>query len=100
MATVAVSIAAYTTSRTGASAARATLTIPSAATGPLMPLELAAFRNELEQLADPTFFSGSNTGLIQAFNSLAPRGVLRLGGNTMSLLGGSRQQMQQSHGTR
>ena len=37
---------------------------------------------EIEQLADPNFFSAANTGLIARFRELTPNGVLRLGGNT------------------
>ncbi|HVT99492.1 MAG TPA: hypothetical protein VHE33_18480, partial [Acidobacteriaceae bacterium] len=37
---------------------------------------------EVQQLADPSFFSARNTGLVRAFRELTPQGVLRLGGNT------------------
>jgi hypothetical protein len=47
-----------------------------------MPANFVGLSYELRQLADPTFFSDSNTGLVQAFRSLTPQGVLRLGGNT------------------
>jgi hypothetical protein len=36
----------------------------------------------VQQLLDPTFFSGQNAGLIGAFKALSAHGVLRLGGNT------------------
>ncbi len=47
-----------------------------------MPDDFVGLSYELQQLADPEFFSAKNTGLIRAFKSLAPHGVLRLGGNT------------------
>jgi hypothetical protein len=58
------------------------LTIPPAATGPHMPADFLGLSYEVQQLATPSFFSGNNTGLIREFQALAPRGVLRLGGNT------------------
>jgi hypothetical protein len=59
-----------------------TLAIPAEATGPHMPEDFVGLSYEVQQLADPDFFSAKNTGLIRAFKSLAPHGVLRLGGNT------------------
>jgi hypothetical protein len=47
-----------------------------------MPEDFLGLSYEVQQLADPTFFSGSNTGLIREFKALTARGVLRLGGNT------------------
>jgi hypothetical protein len=47
-----------------------------------MPGDFVGLSYEVQQLSDPNFFSESNTGLIRAFKALAPRGVLRLGGNT------------------
>src|SRR6185437_1269029 len=64
------------------SAAHATLTIPSEAVGPHIPEDFIGLSYEVQQLVDPTFFSGQNTGLIQAFKALSAPGVLRLGGNT------------------
>ena len=64
------------------SVVQATLTIPSDNTGAIMPADFGGLSYELRQLADPTFFSDKNTGLIQAFKSLTMHGVLRLGGNT------------------
>ena len=46
-----------------------------------MPDDFVGLSYEVQQLTDPTFFSANNTGLIQEFKALAPRGVLRLGGN-------------------
>ncbi len=34
------------------------------------------------QLADPTFFAADNDGLVSLFKTLAPKGLLRLGGNS------------------
>ncbi len=47
-----------------------------------MPADFAGLSYEVQQLADPSFFAVSNTGLIRQVKALAPRGVLRLGGNT------------------
>ena len=63
-------------------AAEVTLAIPAEATGPHMPHDFVGLSYEVQQLADPTFFSGENTGLIRQFKALATGGVLRLGGNT------------------
>jgi len=64
------------------SAAQVTLTIPAEATGPHIPEDYVGLSYEVQQLLDPTFFSAENTGLIWAFKTLSPHGVLRLGGNT------------------
>jgi len=61
---------------------RAALAIPAKAAGPKIPADFAGLSYEVEQLADPAFFSRNNSGLIRAFKTLVPRGVLRLGGNT------------------
>ena len=47
-----------------------------------MPADFIGLSYEVQQLAEPDFFSASNIGLIRQFKALAPRGVLRLGGNT------------------
>lgn len=62
--------------------ANAVLTFPAQATGPHMPADFVGLSYEVQQLADPAFFSASNTGLIRSFRELSPHGVLRLGGNT------------------
>jgi hypothetical protein len=62
--------------------AEVTLKIPTDATGPRMAADFLGLSYEVQQLADPTFFAPSNIGLIRQFKALAPRGVLRLGGNT------------------
>ena len=59
-----------------------TLAIPSDATGPQMPIDFVGLSYEVQQLADPTFFSAQNSGLIREFKALSSTGVLRLGGNT------------------
>src|SRR5580700_3665979 len=61
---------------------RVTLVIPAEAAGPHMPDDFVGLSYEVQQLADPEFFSAKNTGLVSAFKALTPRGVLRLGGNT------------------
>ena len=63
-------------------AEQVTLEIPAEADGPQMPADFVGLSYEVQQLADASFFSAKNTGLIRAFREIAPRGVLRLGGNT------------------
>jgi hypothetical protein len=53
--------------------------------GPLIPANFIGLSYETEQLSDPSFFSASNTGLVEQFRALAPHGVLRLGGNTSDI---------------
>jgi hypothetical protein len=47
-----------------------------------MPADFVGLSYEVQQLAEPSFFSGSNAGLIAQFKALCSHGVLRLGGNT------------------
>ena len=47
-----------------------------------MPADFVGLSYEVQQLADPSFFSSRNTGLIREFRALSSHGVLRLGGNT------------------
>lgn len=61
---------------------RIALSIPKEATGPRMPIDFVGLSYEVQQLADPSFFSGRNSGLIREFKALSSTGVLRLGGNT------------------
>ena len=61
---------------------RVALRIPKEATGPRMPIDFVGLSYEVQQLADPSFFSAQNTGLIGKFKALSSNGVLRLGGNT------------------
>lgn len=58
------------------------LKIPRDATGPDVPIDFVGLSYEVQQLADPTFFTPNNVGLIREFKALASHGVLRLGGNT------------------
>jgi hypothetical protein len=62
--------------------AEASLTLPREATGAQMPVDFLGLSYEVQQLTDPHFFSAENSGLVNAFKQLAPKGVLRLGGNT------------------
>jgi hypothetical protein len=75
---------AIAASRLGAqnTSANATLTIPAQATGARVPADFIGLSYEVQQLVDLTFFSPTNTGLVNAFKAISPRGVLRLGGNT------------------
>jgi hypothetical protein len=66
----------------GQSKARVALSIPREATGPHMPIDFVGLSYEVQQLADSTFFSAQNSGLIREFRALSATGVLRLGGNT------------------
>ncbi|MFP5206491.1 MAG: hypothetical protein ACLGSH_14140, partial [Acidobacteriota bacterium] len=59
-----------------------TLSIPEQAAGAHMPAGFVGLSYEVEQLADPDFFSLKNSGLMRQFRNLAAQGVLRLGGNT------------------
>jgi len=61
---------------------RVALSIPKDATGPRMPFDFVGLSYEVQQLADPSFFSAQNSGLIREFKALSSAGVLRLGGNT------------------
>jgi hypothetical protein len=47
-----------------------------------MPIDFVGLSYEVQQLADPNFFSAQNSGLIGEFKALSSTGVLRLGGNT------------------
>ncbi len=82
IASAAFSIAAARLGAQDQSAAQATLAVPAEATGARMPADFVGLSYEVQQLADPSFFSAANAGLIREFKALAPRGVLRLGGNT------------------
>jgi hypothetical protein len=66
----------------GQSNARVALSVPKDATGPRMPIDFVGLSYEVQQLADPSFFSAQNSGLIREFKALSSTGVLRLGGNT------------------
>jgi hypothetical protein len=47
-----------------------------------MPIDFVGLSYEVQQFADPSFFSAQNSGLIREFKALSSTGVLRLGGNT------------------
>jgi hypothetical protein len=82
LATTACTVAAARLHVHGQSNARVALSIPKEATGPRMPTDFVGLSYEVQQLADPTFFSAQNGGLIHEFKALSSTGVLRLGGNT------------------
>jgi hypothetical protein len=58
------------------------LTVDAHAQGPLVPVDFVGLSYENMQLEDPSFFSPENRSLVEQFRAIAPRGVLRLGGNT------------------
>jgi len=58
------------------------LVIPVEATGAHMPADFVGLSYEVEELANPAFFSPKNVALIRAFKAISSGGVLRLGGNT------------------
>ena len=82
LATAACTMAAARLHAQGQSKVRVALTIPREATGPRMPMDFVGLSYEVQQLADPSFFSAQNSGLIREFKALSSTGVLRLGGNT------------------
>jgi hypothetical protein len=82
LATAACTVAAARLHAQGKNKVRVALAIPSEATGPHMPVDFVGLSYEVQQLADPTFFSAQNSGLIREFKALSSTGVLRLGGNT------------------
>jgi hypothetical protein len=59
-----------------------TITLHPEDSGPHVPGNFVGLSYETQQLSNPGFFSTANTGLIAKFRELAPRGVLRIGGNT------------------
>jgi len=82
LATAAMSLAATRLRAQGGAGAQVTIKIPADATGPKMPADFIGLSYEVQQLADPDFFTPGNLGLVAQLKNLAPRGVLRLGGNT------------------
>ena len=82
LATTACTMAAARLHTQGQSKVRIALAIPREATGPRMPIDFVGLSYEVQQLADPSFFSAQNSGLIREFKALSSTGVLRLGGNT------------------
>jgi hypothetical protein len=82
LATTALSLAATRLHAQNRKQIQVNLVIPAEATGAHMPADFVGLSYEVEQLADPAFFSKENTALIRAFKAISSRGVLRLGGNT------------------
>jgi hypothetical protein len=82
LATAALSFAATRLHAQHADENEITLDLSSKASGPHMPADFVGLSYEVQQLADPSFFSPENTGLIRQFKALSSSGVLRLGGNT------------------
>ena len=82
LAVAACTMAAARLHAQGQSKVRVALSIPKEATGPHMPSDFVGLSYEVQQLADPSFFSAQNGGLVREFKRLCSIGVLRLGGNT------------------
>jgi hypothetical protein len=82
LATAACSVITARLHAQGHSKAQVVLSIPNEATGPHIPIDFVGLSYEVQQLADPSFFSAQNSGLIREFKALSSTGVLRLGGNT------------------
>jgi hypothetical protein len=82
LSTAALSLAAARLRAQNQPGTQITLAIPDEAAGAHMPADFVGLSYEVQQLVDPSFFSGANTGLITQFKALSPNGVLRLGGNT------------------
>src|SRR5260370_3989498 len=82
LATAACTMAAARLHSQGQSKVRIALSIPKDATGPHMPIDFVGLSYEVQQLADPSFFSAQNSGLIREFKALSSTGVLPLRGNT------------------
>src|SRR5580692_12677899 len=82
LATAAYTVAGARLHAQAYSKAQVALNIPREATGARMPIDFVGLSYEVQQLADPSFFSAQSSGLIREFKALSPTGVLRLGGNT------------------
>jgi hypothetical protein len=80
--TAACTVAAARLHAQGQGKVRVGLSIPKDATGAHMPIDFVGLSYEVQQLADPSFFSAQSSGLIREFKALSSTGVLRLGGNT------------------
>jgi len=79
--TLAAAALAFGRHAAGQSSAASLRVETSAAGSPISP-DFIGLSYENMQLEDPNFFSPRNTGLIEQFRAISPRGVLRLGGNT------------------
>jgi hypothetical protein len=53
-----------------------------AAAAKAVPSDYLGFSYESTELADPAFFAADNSELVSLFKTLAPEGILRLGGNS------------------
>src|SRR5579864_4719669 len=82
LATAACTMAAARLHAQGQKKILVALSISNDATGPYMPIDFVGLSYEVQQLADPSFFSAQNRGLIREFKALSSTCVLRLGGNT------------------
>ncbi len=82
LSTTALSLAAVRLGAQSEPESGITLDVAGKATGARMPIDFVGLSYEVQQLVDPGFFSGRNTGLVEQFKALSPNGVLRLGGNT------------------
>jgi len=82
LAAAACTVAAARLHAQGQGKVRVALRVPMEAAGPHMPVDFVGLSYEVQQLADPNFFSLQNSGLIREFQGLSLHGVLRLGGNT------------------
>jgi hypothetical protein len=65
LATTACTVAAARLHAQGQSKGRVALSIPQEATGPRMPTDFVGLSYEVQQLREPSFFSGQNGGLIR-----------------------------------
>ena len=82
IATSALSLAATRLRAQNRKQIQVNLLVPAEATGARMPADFVGLSYEVEELANPAFFSPKNVALIRAFKEISSRGVLRLGGNT------------------
>ncbi|MGA2568924.1 MAG: hypothetical protein ABSF23_00255 [Terracidiphilus sp.] len=82
LATSAFSIAASRLRSQNPAETAVTLSVPQEANGPRIPANFTGLSYEVRQFAASDFFSAKNAGLIRAFKTIAPGGVLRIGGNT------------------
>ena len=82
LSTSALALAATRLQAQSSTPVAATLKLPAEAQGAQMPADFVGLSYEVQQLANPGFFSASNEGLVEQFRKLSSNGVLRLGGNT------------------
>lgn len=81
---LAVAVAAATSLRTFAESTAQTcaLTLYTDKPGPRVPPDFVGLSYEMQQITAADFFTSNNHELLAQFRSLAPTGMLRLGGNT------------------